>query len=205
MPKLQVKLFSSHPGAPIPQPKLYAIQADSYKWFIERGVTELFKEISPIRSHIGDIELYFQDYYFGEPKYNVKEVYEKGITYEAPLRANLKLVNKKTSRSKEQEVYLGDFPIMTERGTFVVNGVERTVISQITRSPGIYFSSSTYRGKQLFGGKIIPNRGIWLEFETDSDGFIAVKIDRHRKVAITSLLRVFGMSDEEMIKTFGEA
>lgn len=205
MPKLQVKLFSSHPGAPMPQPKLYAIQTDSYKWFIEKGIAELFEEISPIRSHIGDIELYFKDYYFSEPKYDVKEVYEKGITYEAPLRANLKLVNKKTGRSKEQEVYLGDFPIMTERGTFVVNGVERTVISQIIRSPGIYFTSNTYRGKQLFGGKIIPNRGIWLEFETDSDGFIAVKIDRRRKVAITSLLRIFGMSDEEMIKTFGEA
>ena len=104
-------------------------------------------------------------------KYNVKEVYEKGITYEAPLRANLKLVNKRPADLKEQEVYLGDFPIMTERGTFVVNGVERLVISSDYSFAGIYFSSSTYRGKQLFGGKIIPNRGIWLEFETDSDGF----------------------------------
>jgi len=204
MPKLPVKIFSSHPGAPIEQTKLYSVQIDSYKWFEEKGIAELFEEISPIKSHVGDLELYFLDYYFSEPKYSEKEVYIKGITYEAPLRARLKLANKKTGKSKEQEVYLGDFPIMTERGTFVINGVERVVISQIIRSPGIYFTLNIYRGRKLFGGKIIPNRGIWLEFETDPDGFIGVKIDRHRKVAITDLLRIFGMSDDEMRKTFGD-
>lgn len=125
MPKLPVKIFSSHPGAPIGQTKLYSVQIDSYKWFEEKGIAELFEEISPIKSHVGDLELYFLDYYFSEPKYSEKEVYVKGLTYEAPLRARLKLINKKTGKSKEQEVYLGDFPIMTERGTFIINGVDR--------------------------------------------------------------------------------
>jgi len=202
MPKLPVKNFSSHPGAPIEQPRLYSVQTDSYKWFIDKGIAELFEEISPIKSHVGDLELYFVDSYFGEPKYDEKEVNTKGITYEAPLRARLKLINKKTNKTKEQEVYLGDFPIMTDRGTFIINGVERVVISQLIRSPGIYFTVNVYRGRKLFGGKIIPNRGVWLELETDSDGSIGIKIDRHRKVAATALLRVFGMTDDEMKKEF---
>ncbi len=205
MPKLPVKIFSSHPGSPIEQPKLHAVQTDSYKWFKDKGVAELFQEISPIKSHVGDLELHFIDYYFGEPKYDEKEVYIKGITYEAPLRAKLKLVDRKSGKAKEQEVYLGDFPIMTDRGTFIVNGIERVVISQIIRSPGIYFTVNVHRGRKLFGGKIIPNRGIWLEFETDPDGSIGVKIDRHRKVPVTNLLRIFGMDNDEILKTLGDA
>ena len=205
MLKLPAKRFSSHPGAPIEQPKLYSVQTDSYKWFREKGVAELFEEISPIKSHVGDLELHFLDYYFGEPKYDEKEVYAKGITFEAPVRARLKLTNKRTAKSKEQEVYLGDFPIMTDRGTFIINGVERVVISQIIRSPGIYFTGNVHRGRKLFGGKIIPNRGIWLEFETDPDYSIGVKIDRRRKVPVSAILRIFGMSNEEMLKTFGDA
>ncbi|MBI1838782.1 MAG: DNA-directed RNA polymerase subunit beta, partial [Candidatus Colwellbacteria bacterium] len=205
MPKLPVKKFSSHPGAPMEQPNLFSIQTDSYKWFRDKGIAELFEEISPIKSYTGDLELYFLDYYFGEPKYTEKEVYFKGITYEAPLRARLKLVNKKTGKTKEQEIYLGDFPIMTDKGTFIINGVERVVISQIIRSPGAYFTVNVYRGRRLFGAKVIPNRGVWLEFETDPDGFIGVKIDRHRKVAATDLLRIFGMGEEEISSTFGEA
>ncbi len=205
MIKLPVKIFSSHPGALVPQPDLVQIQTDSYKWFQEKGLKELFKEISPIRDYSGkDFELYFLDYEFGEPKYSEAEARFKGITYEAPLRVKMKLINKHSKTEKEQEVYLGDFPIMTDRGTFIINGVERVVISQLIRSAGVYFTIDFYRERKLFGAKIIPSRGVWLEFETDPDGSVGVKIDRHRKIAVTSLLRVFGLSNEEIVKTFGK-
>ncbi|MBI2592763.1 MAG: DNA-directed RNA polymerase subunit beta, partial [Candidatus Colwellbacteria bacterium] len=204
MKKLPIKIFSSHPGALAKQPDLVAVQTDSYKWFQEKGLKELFKEISPIKDYSGkDFELYFSDYYFGETKYDEIQSRFKGITYEAPLRVKLKFLNKRDKKEKEQEVYLGDFPIMTGRGTFIINGVERVVISQLIRSAGVYFTLNNYREKRLFGAKVIPSRGVWLEFETDPDGSVGVKIDRHRKIAATSLLRVFGISDEEILKTFG--
>ncbi len=204
MSKLPTKIFSSHPGDLTSRPNLALIQSESYKWFKEKGLKELFEEISPIKDYSEkDLELYFLDYSFGEPKYTEKEAYFKGISYEAPLRANLKLVNNKTGNVKEQEVYLGDFPIMTDRQTFIINGVERVVISQLIRSPGSYFNIDLYRGRKLAGAKVIPNRGAWLEFETDPDGFIGVKIDRHRKVAVTALLRIFGLEDKEINKIFG--
>ena len=204
--KLPTKLFSSFSGTIVPQDNLLAIQKDSYKWFVDKGLKELFKEISPIKDYSGkDIELYFSDYYFNEPKYTEVESIDKGITYEAPLRVTVKLINKTDKKTKEQEVYLGDYPIMTERGTFIINGVERVVISQLIRSPGIYFTGTPYRGRKLFGAKLIPNRGTWLEFETDTTGLIGVKIDRHRKVPVTALLRIFGMSNEQIAKTFGDS
>ncbi|MHB9019682.1 MAG: DNA-directed RNA polymerase subunit beta [Minisyncoccota bacterium] len=200
MLKLPTKLFSKHPGAFIDQPNLIEIQTDSYKRFIKEGLKELFKEVSPIKDYAGkDLELHFKDFYFDEPKYDEEYAKFKDLTFEATLRANLKLVNKKAKYEKEQEVYFGDFPMMTERGTFIINGVERVVVSQLVRSPGVYFTGTVYRGRKLFGAKVIPNRGAWLEFETDADGLISVKIDRKRKAPATELLKIFGLETNEDI------
>ena len=200
MLKLPTKLFSKHPGAFIDQPNLIEIQTDSYKRFIKEGLKELFKEVSPIKDYAGkDLELHFKDFYFDEPKYDEEYAKFKDLTFESTLRANLKLVNKKAKYEKEQEVYFGDFPMMTERGTFIINGVERVIVSQLVRSPGVYFTGSVYRGRKLFGAKVIPNRGAWLEFETDADGFISVKIDRKRKAPVTELLKIFGLETNKDI------
>jgi DNA-directed RNA polymerase beta' subunit len=181
-------------------------QLKSYQWFLEKGLNELLEEISPIRDHTGkEFELYFSDYRFDEPKYDEATARYKESTYEAPLRCTLRLVNKRTGKEQKQEVYFGDFPIMTTRGTFIVNGVERVVVSQLVRSAGVYFSATPYRGRQLFGAKIIPNRGAWLEFETDINGEIGVKIDRHRKVPVTDLLRIFGLTTEKIRASFKDA
>ncbi len=201
----KVKVFSSYKGPIHTTTNPVAIQTDSYKWFLAHGLRELFDEISPIQDHTGnELELSFLDYKFDEPKYTEAKALEKDQTYEAPLRVNVKLVNKETKEEKTQEVYLGDFPLMTDRGTFIINGVERVVISQIIRSPGVYFSAVMYRGRKLFSAKVIPNRGAWLEFETESDGFLGVKIDRRRKAPVTQLLRIFGVSSNDAIfKAFG--
>ncbi len=182
-------------------PDLISIQRDSYEWFFTEGLKELFEEISPIKDFIGrDLELYFLDYYLDEPKFDEVTAHDKNITYEAALRVKTRLVNKRTGEIKEQEVYLGDFPIMTDRGTFVVNGIERVVVSQLIRSAGVFFTYELARGRKYYGAKIIPNRGAWLEFETDTNNVMWVKIDRKRKVAVTSLLRSFGYSSDEEIK-----
>ncbi|HVN26030.1 MAG TPA: DNA-directed RNA polymerase subunit beta' [Candidatus Paceibacterota bacterium] len=178
-------------------------QLKSYQWFLGKGLNELLEEISPIRDHTGkEFELYFSDYRFDEPKYDEATARYKEATYEAPLRCTLRLVNRRTGKEQKQEVYFGDFPIMTGRGTFIVNGVERVVVSQLVRSAGVYFTATPYRGRQLFGAKIIPNRGAWLEFETDVNGEIGVKIDRHRKVPVTDLLRIFGLTNEKIHGAF---
>ncbi|HBK33425.1 TPA: DNA-directed RNA polymerase subunit beta [Candidatus Uhrbacteria bacterium] len=181
-------------------PDLIEIQRRSYKWFYEEGVRELFAEVNPIRDFIGrDLELYFDDYYLDEPKFDEKTSRVKNVTYEAPLRVKTRLVNLRAKTSKEQEIYLGDLPIMTPRGTFVINGVDRVIVSQLVRSAGAFFTADVYRGRRYYGAKIIPNRGAWLEFETDPKNVIWVKIDRKRKVAVTSLLRAFGCTSEEEI------
>jgi DNA-directed RNA polymerase subunit beta (EC 2.7.7.6) len=181
-------------------PNLVDIQIKSYDWFLKEGLRELFDEISPVKDYTGkELELYFEDYYFDEPKFSEIESQEKNLTYEAALRVKLKLVNKKTNETKIQEVYFGEIPMMTSRGTFIVNGVERTVVSQIIRSSGLYLTAIQVRGRKLFGAKLIPNRGSWLEFETDLDSAIYVKIDRKRKVPVTCLLRIFGL---ETMKIF---
>ncbi len=206
MRKLPTKVFSSHPGALIKQPNLVEIQTTSYEWFLKKGLVELFEEVSPIKDYTGkDLELNFQDFYFDEPKYDEEYSRYKDLTYEAALRVKFKLINNRTKEKKEQEVYLGDFPVMTSRGTFIINGVERVVVSQIIRSSGVYFTANMWKGRKLFGAKIIPNRGVWIEFETDADGFIGVKIDRKRKVAATTILRILGMEDnQEILETFSE-
>jgi len=189
----------------LPLPYLLIIQKDSWQRFWERDLKELLQEMSPIRDYTGkELELWFLDYKLGEPKYKTPlEARENNDSFEAPLRAKTRLVNLKTKEIKEQEVFLTDFPLMTERGTFIVNGVERVIISQLIRSPGAFFTAERMRGKNYFGAKIIPNRGAWLEFETEPSGFIGVKIDRKRKVAATTLLRAFGIErDEEILKIF---
>ncbi|MDD5547857.1 MAG: DNA-directed RNA polymerase subunit beta [Candidatus Pacebacteria bacterium] len=204
MSKIPTKLFSKHPGSLIEQPNLVEIQTVSYKWFLKEGVKELFKEVFPIKDYAGkELELHFGDFYFDEPKYDEEYARFKDLTYEASLRVKLKLLNKRTKQQKEQVVYLGDFPMMTDRGTFIINGVERVVISQLIRSSGVYFTSSIWRGRKFFGAKVIPNRGAWLELETESDGLIGVKIDRKRKAPVTDLLRIFGLeTNEEILAAF---
>ena len=186
-------------------PDLILTQKDSYQWFAKEGLADLFDEISPITDFTGrDLELYFDDYFFDEPKFNETESRAKNLTYEAPLRANVRLINKRTAQTTKQEVFLGDFPLMTNNGTFIVNGIERVVISQLVRSSGVIFTADYVKGKKAYGAKIIPNRGAWLEFETDANKTIWVRIDRKRKVAATALLRIFGngknWNDNEDIK-----
>ncbi len=181
-------------------PELIEVQKSSYRWFLQDGIRELFDEVSPIGDFIGrDLELYFEDYYLDEPKFNERLSREKNVNYESPLRVRAKMINKRTGESREQEVYLGDIPLMTDRGTFIINGIERVVVSQLVRSAGAFFTSAPVRGRQHYGAKIIPSRGAWLEFETDASNVIWVKIDRKRKVAVTSVLRAFGFSDDEQI------
>ena len=195
------KYFPNHKTPRSPIPNLAEVQLSSYKWLFAKGLRELFDEVSPLKEDFGgwEMALEFVDYYLDEPKYTEQEAREKNLSYEAPLRIKARLTNKKTKEVKEQEIYLGDFPLMTSRGTFVVNGVERVIVSQLIRSSGVYFTSYISRGKRYFGAKIIPNRGAWIEFETDVDGSICVKIDRKRKIPATAIFRAFGLVDEEKI------
>jgi len=184
------KVYLSHPY-------LLAVQKESWDNFWQKDLKELFSEISPIRDYTGkELELWFSGYKLSEPKYKTDlEAKINNDSFEASLRVKTKLVNLKTKEIKEQEVFLADFPLMTERGTFIVNGVERVAIAQLIRSPGAFFTARRLGGKNYFGAKIIPNRGAWLEFETETSGFIGVKIDRKRKVAATTLLRAFGVEN----------
>ncbi len=182
-------------------PDLIEVQKTSYAWFLKEGVRELFDEVSPISDFTGrDLELYFEEYYLDEAKFDEVHCRNKNITYEAPLRVQVKLVNKRTGKSNKQEIYLGDVPLMTDRGTFMINGIERVVVSQLIRSPGAFFTADTLRGRRFYGAKIIPNRGAWIEVETDQNNVIWVKVDRKRKVAATSLLRAFGLSTDDGIR-----
>lgn len=184
----------------LPLPNLAEVQLNSYNWFMKEGLKELLDEISPIEDASKKLELEFLDYYLDEPKYSEDVAKEKNITYEAPLRCQVKLRNKENNEVlSSQEVFLGDFPLMTERGTFVINGVERVVVSQLVRSSGVFFVSEPSGDKELFGAKIIPSRGAWLEFETSNKDVISVKIDRKRKIAITALLKAFGAGDDKAI------
>ncbi|MEK7564954.1 MAG: DNA-directed RNA polymerase subunit beta [Patescibacteria group bacterium] len=201
---MKKKIFSSYKYKPFPLPNLLEVQINSYKWFLSKGLAEIFQEVSPIEDYTGsNLELSFGDYYFDEPKYSQDESREHLTSYEAPLRLKARLKNKHTGEIKEQEIYLGDFPLMTSRGTFIINGVERVIVSQLIRSSGVFFTVQNPKNKNQFGAKIIPNRGAWLEFETDFDGIISVKIDRKRKVPVSSLFRIFGLvEDEDIINAF---
>ncbi|WP_438938562.1 DNA-directed RNA polymerase subunit beta [Alicyclobacillus suci] len=187
-------------------PNLIEIQQKSYEWFLREGLREMFADISPIQDFTGNLVLEFIDYSLGEPKYDVEESKERDVTYAAPLRVKVRLLNKETGEVKEQEVFLGDFPLMTDTGTFVINGAERVIVSQLVRSPSVYYSSKIDKnGKRTFAATVIPNRGAWLEFETDSKDVVYVRIDRTRKLPITVLLRALGLSsDAEIIQLLGE-
>ncbi|HEY52911.1 MAG TPA: DNA-directed RNA polymerase subunit beta [Caldilineae bacterium] len=188
-------------------PKLIQVQLDSFRWFQEQGLRALLDEITPIVSYNKNLELYFGDYRFGEPKYPEKECRERDSTFFAPLYVQVKLVNRETGEIQEQEVFMGDFPQMTENGTFIYNGAERVIVSQLIRSPGVYFKAEEDRqtGRILCSAKIIPNRGAWLEMETSKRDIISVKVDRKRKLPVTILLRAIGYAtDEEILALFAE-
>jgi len=187
----------------IPLPNLIELQLDSYNWFLKFGIKELFEEVSPITDFSGrNLELYFEDYYLDEPRFDEVTCKKRNVTFEAPLRITARLTNKQTGQSKSQEIYLGDVPMMTGRGTFIVNGIERVIVSQLIRSAGAFFTAQSERGRRYYGAKIIPNRGAWLEIETDINNALWVKVDRKRKVAVTSLLRAFGFDDDAKIVEF---
>ena len=178
-------------------------QNKSFQWFVDEGLGELLAEISPIDDYTGaKLSLRFKDYHFEDPKMSEHDARENNVSYEAPLKANVELTNKVTGEVKEQEIYLGDFPWMTKRGTFVINGAERVVVSQLIRSAGVFFTAEPHGATSLYGAKVIPGRGAWLEFETAANGALYVKIDRKRKIAVTTLLRALGMSEAQMKETF---
>ncbi|MBD2844732.1 DNA-directed RNA polymerase subunit beta [Paenibacillus sp. IB182496] len=187
-------------------PNLIEIQQKSYEKFLERDLLELFQDISPIQDFTGNLSLEFIDYSLGEPKYSVDESKERDVTYAAPLRVKVRLINKETGEVKEQEVFMGDFPLMTETGTFIINGAERVIVSQLVRSPSVYFSTKVDKnGKKAYTATVIPNRGAWLELETDAKDIVYVRIDRTRKIPVTVLLRALGFgTDAEIIDLLGD-
>ncbi|MGI6036833.1 MAG: DNA-directed RNA polymerase subunit beta [Limnochordia bacterium] len=187
-------------------PDLIELQRRSYDWFLNEGIQEMFEDISPIQDFTGNLVLEFIDYSLGEPKYDVDECKDRDVTYAAPLKVRVRLINKETGEVKEQEVFMGDFPLMTEQGTFIINGAERVIVSQLVRSPGVYFSRERdSSGKFLYKASIIPNRGAWLEFETDANDVIYVRVDRTRKLPATVLLRAMGLgTDHKIMDVYGD-
>ncbi len=183
---------------------LLQIQKESYQWFVNEGIKEVFEDLFPIESFSGSLSLEFGEYEFDTPRYSLKECKDRQITYASPLKVQTRLFNNETGEVKEQEIFLGDMPLMTESGTFIINGAERVIVSQLVRSPSVYYSKEIDKnGKPVFASKVIPTRGTWLEYETDSKDVIYVRIDRTRKVPITTLLRAFGLSsDEEILSVF---
>ncbi len=178
----------------VPMPNLIEVQKKSYSWFLETGLKEIFYDISPISDFTGNLVLEFGEYFLGDPKYSVDECRERDATYAAPLRVKVRLINKETGEVKEQEVFMGDFPLMTENGTFIINGAKRAIVSQLVRSPGVYYhiNTDTASGEKIYGATIIPNRGAWLELETDTLGFVYVRVDRMRKIPVTVLIKALG-------------
>lgn len=184
-------------------PNLVDHQNTSFQWFIEEGLGELLAEISPIDDYTGGkLSIRFKDYHFEDPKMTESESRENNVSFEAPLKATIELTNKVTGEVKDQEIYLGDYPWMTSRGTFVINGAERVVVSQLIRSSGVFFTADPHGTTNLYGAKVIPVRGAWLEFETAANGALYVKIDRKRKLAVTTLLRALGLSEEQIRDAF---
>jgi len=188
-------------------PNLIEVQKDSYKWFLEEGLKEVFKDISPITDYTGNLILEFIDYKLEDKvKYPVEECKERDANYASPIKAKVRLINKETEEVKEQDIFMGDFPLMTDQGTFIINGAERVIVSQLVRSPGIYYAMTHDKtGKELFSSTVIPYRGAWLEYENDVNDVLSVRIDRTRKLPVTILLKALGMqSDDEIINVFGE-
>jgi len=185
---------------------LLEIQKKSYDWFIEDGIKEVFEDIFPVESFTGNLALEFGDYSFEQPRYSIKGCKERYATYAAPLKVEARLFNHETGEVKEQEIYLGDMPLMTESGTFIINGAERVIVSQLVRSPSVYFGNEVDKnGRVSITSQIIPTRGTWLEYEADARDVLYVRIDRTRKVPLTTLLRAVGLSnDEDIYDLFGQ-
>jgi DNA-directed RNA polymerase subunit beta len=184
-------------------PNLVDHQNTSFQWFVDEGLGELLAEISPIDDYTGTkLSISFKDYHFEDPKMSEAEARENNVSFDAPLKATVELTNKVTGEIKEQEIYLGDYPWMTSRGTFVINGAERVVVSQLIRSSGVFFTADPHGANNLYGAKIIPVRGAWLEFETAANGALYVKIDRKRKIAVTTLLKALGMNPDSIKAAF---
>ncbi len=190
-------------------PNLIAIQRDSFKWFLEEGLCETFSDISPIEDFTGNLAVEFGDHEFGDPKYSVEECKDKDLSYQAPLFVEVRFINKETGEIKEQQVFMGDFPLMTDRGTFVINGTERVVVSQLVRSPGVYFAEEIDKttDKAIYTTKVIPARGAWLELETDRRDIVSVRVDRKRKQPVTVLLKALGIAEtrDEIVELFGNS
>ena len=188
-------------------PNLIEVQKNSYQWFLDEGLKEVFKDVSPITDYQDNLVLDFIDYRLDDkPKYTIEECKERDATYAAPLRVRASLLNKETGEVKEQDIFMGDFPLMTESGTFIINGAERVIVSQLVRSPGVYYGSSHDKsGKELYTTTVIPNRGAWLEYETDSNDVFYVRIDKNRKLPVTTFIRALGLgSNEQILEFFGE-
>ena len=204
----RVRKSFSHVNEVLSMPDLIEVQKNSYYRFLKEDLREVFNDISPIVDYSGKLVLEFVDYRIDldKPKYSQEESKERDVNYAAPLRVSVRLINKETGEVKQQEVFMGDFPLMTPQGTFIINGAERVIVSQLVRSPGAYYSVVTDKwGNQLYSSQVIPNRGAWLEYETDSNGILYVKIDRQRKVFITSLLRAIGYgTNAEIVELLGE-
>ena len=202
-----VRMSFSRINEVLEMPNLIEIQKNTYQWFLEEGLKEVFHDVSAITDYTGNLVLDFIDYRLDEqPKYSVEECKERDATYAAPLRVRARLLNKETGEVKEQEIFMGDFPLMTESGTFVINGAERAIVSQLVRSPGVYYGMNFDKtGKKLFNATVIPNRGAWLEYETDSNDIFYVRIDKNRKLPVTTFIRALGLStDQQIIDFFGE-
>jgi len=187
-------------------PHLIDIQRKSYEWFIREGLGEIFKDISPIKDFTENLELSFEGFTLGDPKYDVETCKERDASYSAPLNVDVRLLYKETGEIKESKVFMGDFPLMTTTGTFVINGAERVIVSQLVRSPGVYYSAAMDPiGKKIYGTTVIPNRGAWIEFETDLNDIIYARVDRTRKLPATALLRVMGLpTNDDILACFGE-
>jgi len=200
-PTASKRVFFTKDDTALALPNLIAHQKDSWREFVETGLSEIFAELNPIEDYTGQkLELRFKDYAFQDPKTSEQDAKENNLTFDAPLHANVELTNKVTGEVKEQEIYLGDYPWMTDRGTFMINGTERVVVSQLIRSAGVFFTADTTAGRNFYGAKLIPGRGAWLEFETASNGALYVKIDRRRKLPVTTLLRALGHNKTSEIK-----
>ena len=194
-------------GDTIEMPNLIKVQKDSYDWFIKEGLGEVLRDISPIIDYSGNLVLEFFDYYMEDKtKYSLEESKERDATYSTRLHVKVRLINRETGEIKEQEIYLGDFPLMTDSGTFVINGAERVVVSQLVRSPGCYYASDYDKtGKQIFTSTVMPIRGAWIEYETDANDVFYARVDRTRKLPVTCLLRAIGIAtDQQIIDLFGE-
>ena len=201
------RMSFSHINEVLDMPNLIEVQKNSYQWFLDEGLQEVFRDVSAITDYTGNLVLDFIDYYLDDqPKYSVEECKERDVTYAAPLHVRARLVNKETGEIKESEVYMGDFPKMTDSGTFIINGAERVIVSQLVRSPGVYYKMNYDKtGKKLFSATVIPNRGAWLEYETDANDIFYVRIDKNRKLPVTTFIRALGLgSDQEILDFFGE-